>query len=174
MIRKNKKTHLVAKPAPATGEQLLVARDARDWFREMDRWFDDLRTEFEHGLWDPSGALGRGARPGIRLPAINLSDNGHEYRLTAELPGVSKEDVDIRVTPDGVELTAETEKENEETEKGHMYRERVVQSFRRSLRLPESIVAEKADAKLKDGILELRLPKGAPSLNNPPVPVRVE
>ncbi len=174
MMRKNKKTDLVAKPASDPLERSLVLRDPWDWFQEMGRWFDDLRTEFEHGLRDPVRALGSDSVPAVRRASINLSDNGREYLLTAELPGVSKEDVDIRVTPDRVELAAEAKRETEETDKDRTYRERVAQSFRRSLSLPEPIAAERAEAKLKDGILELRLPKKEPSAESQPVQVRVE
>ena len=173
-MRKNQKTDLVPKPASDRLEQSLVLRDPRGWFREMDRRFDDLRTEFERGLWDPVGLFGRGSGLAVRRPLVNLSDNGREYLVTAELPGVSKEDVDIRVTPDGVELAAETKREKEETEKDRTYRERMVQSYRRTLSLPEPIVAEQAEAKLKDGVLELRLPKKEPSTVGKSVQVRVE
>ena len=172
MMRKNKKTDL-ASTSGSRGRS-LVPRDASDWFTEMDRWFDDLRNGFEQKFWGPVAPFGREGLLSSRQPLVDLADNGREFVLTAELPGVRKEDLDLRVTPDGIEIGAETQRDREETGEAYAYRERSYSSFRRVLPLPEEVLPDQVEAKLTDGVLEVRLPKKEPTPKREPVKVRVE
>ena len=172
MMRKNKSTDL-AKPTDDSRERALEARRPWDVFEDMDRWFADLRNEFDRKFW---GALTPYGRDGlaVRPPLVDLADAGREYVLKADLPGVVKEDLDLRVTPDGIELTAESRQEKQENERDYTYRERSYRSFHRSLSFPEEVFADQAKASLKDGVLEVRLPKKEPTPRHEPVKVRVE
>ncbi len=105
---------------------------------------------------------------------MDLADNGREFVLTAELPGVNKEDLDLRVTPDGIEIAAEARREKEENEKDYHYRERSYSSFRRALPFPAEVIPEQVEARLTDGVLEVRLPKREPTPKREFVKVRVE
>lgn len=174
MMRKNKKTDLASKSGENVAERSLAPRRTTDAFTEMDRWFDDLRNEFEHKFWGPIAPFGRGDVFGARQPPVDLADNGREFVLTAELPGVKKEDLDLRVTPDGIEIGAETSQEREDAGKDYAYRERSSWSFRRTLPLPEEVLPDRVEAKLADGVLEVRLPKKEPTPKSEPVKVRVE
>ncbi len=174
MMRKNKKTDLAPKADDHTEERALVPRTSSDWFTEMDRWFDDLRTEFEQKFRGPGAPFGRDGVLATRKPLVDLADHGPEFVLTAELPGVKKEDLDIQVTPDGIEIGAESHGEQEESGKDYAYRERSYASFRRVLPFPEEILADRVEAKLTDGVLEVRLPKKVPSPKREPLKVRVE
>ena len=174
MMRKTKKTEPDAKSGESSPERSLSLRRPSDWITDMDRWFDDLRTEFEQKLWGPLVPYGRFGGLSVRQPLVDLADEGSEFVLTAELPGVSKEDLDLRVTPSGIELGAETHGEREEKAKDYYYCERSASSFRRAIPLPEEVLAEKVEAKLKDGVLEVRLPKKEPTPRREPVKVRVE
>lgn len=174
LMRKTKKTNLASKSGEDASERALVARGGSDWFAEIDRWFDDLRNEFEQKFWGPLAPLGREGVLGIRQPLVDLADNGREFVLTAELPGVRKEDLDIQVTPDGIEIGAETRQEKEDSGKDYAYRERSYASFRRVLPFPEAVLADQVEAKLTDGVLEVRLPKKEPTPKREPVKVRVE
>lgn len=172
-MRKNKNSDLAAKPvedAPRT----LAARAPWDWFQEMDRWFDELRTEFGTKFGGPLAPFGREDGRSVRTPLVDLADTGREYILTAELPGVKKEDLDLQVTPEGIDLAAQTSREREENGKDYAYRERSYESFRRRLAFPEEVLADKVEAKLKDGVLEVRLPKKAPTPAHEPLKVRVD
>lgn len=172
VMRKRQDKDLAKAPDPAR-ERALEARRPRDLFQETDRWFSDLRTEFDRKFW---GSLAPLDEPELALtrPLVDLVDTGREYVLKADLPGVAKEDLELRVTPDGIELAAETRSEREENGKEYAYRERSVRSFRRSLALPDEVLADEAKATLKDGLLEVRLPKKAPMRKHGPVKVRVE
>jgi HSP20 family protein len=172
MMRKNKTTDL-AKTADTSRERALDVRRTRDMFEDMDRWFEDLRREFDRKFWGPLAPFGE-RDAAVREPLVDLADTGREYVLRADLPGVAKEDLDLRVTPEGLELSAETAQERAENEKDWAYRERTYRSFRRTLAFPEEVLADQTKASLKDGVLEVRLPKKEPSPRHEPLKVRVE
>lgn len=92
-------------------------------------------------------------------PSVDISENGGEYFIKAELPEVNKDDVKITLE-DGV-LTIQGERRQEKEEKGRKYHriERSYGTFVRSFTLPDSVDEGKVSAEFKDGILNLRLPK---------------
>jgi HSP20 family protein len=94
--------------------------------------------------------------------------------VRAELPGVSKEDVDLKVTSDGIQIRAKADRSREEKEKDYYFQERTYQAYERALRLPEEVKADLASATLKDGVLEVRIPKKQPTPESKPVKVPVE
>ena len=144
-----------------------------DWFAEMDRWFDDFRRSFEERFWGP---LGRWTESGVRVreSLVDLIDQGSEFVGRAELPDVAEEDVDLNVTQDGIEIRAETDRSREKKEKDDHAQERTYQVLHRDLSFPEQVNAELASATLKDGVLEVRIPKKEPSPESKPVKVPVE
>ncbi len=172
MMHKNKTTDL-AKSEDEPRTSAVEARRPWELFEDMDRWFSDLRTEFDRKFWGTLSPFDENALA-VRQPLVDLADTGREYVLRADLPGVSKEDLDLRVAPDGIELSAETRSEKEENGKDYAYRERAYRSFRRALAFPEEVLADEAKATLKDGVLEVRLPKKEPTPRHEPVKVRVE
>lgn len=143
------------------------------WLDDMDRWFDNVRRTFEDRLW--GGPLARRSASDLRVrePLIDLIDQGSEFVVRAELPGVAKEDVDLTVTADGIEIRAETKSSREEKEKNYAYQERTYQALDRVLSFPEQVKADLAAATLKDGILEVRVPKKEPTPEPKPVKVPV-
>ncbi|HYA12052.1 MAG TPA: Hsp20/alpha crystallin family protein [Thermodesulfovibrionales bacterium] len=128
-------------------------------FEEMERWFEDFfRRPFS--LMRPSW-FPRLRMPEIEemTPSVDVFEEGDEVIVKAELPGMSKEDIDVKVTDDIVTISGEKKKE-EKVEKKNYYRmERSYGSFTRSLRLPTEVHTEKASAKFKEGVLEIRIPK---------------
>src|SRR6059036_1229066 len=144
------------------------------WFEDMDRWFDNVRRTFEDRFWGGPLARWTGSDAPVREPLVDLIDKGSEYVVRAEVPGVSKEDVDLTVTADGIEIRAETNGSREEKEKNYEYRERTYQALRRVLSFPEEVKADLASATLKDGVLEVRVPKKEPTAEPKPVKVPVE
>jgi len=92
-------------------------------------------------------------------PRVDISERDDAVLLTAELPGVAKEDVKVELK-DGV-LTVSGEKKSEHTdEKNGFYRaERVYGSFTRSFTVPETLDAEKIEAEYANGVLKLIVPK---------------
>ena len=90
-----------------------------------------------------------------RFLAVNVRDEDEAYVLTALIPGVKADDLNIQVLEDVVRIEGKlSEDENE-----YLLQELPSGSFRRELRLPSSLEADKVEAKITDGILTLRLPK---------------
>ena len=93
------------------------------------------------------------------VPALDVAEDNEAMTITAELPGLKKEDVTIKVR-DGV-LTLSGEKKFEtEDKKDNYYRiERSYGTFARSFTLPNTVDAEKIEASMKDGVLKVSVPK---------------
>lgn len=127
---------------------------------DMDRLFEDFKTDWENAFLVPRAF----ATDLIRQPLVDLADNGKEYVVKAELPGIKKEDLTIEITENNIEISGETkfEQKEEDKDKGFLKRERRYSSFFRSLPLPEAVLTDKAEAELKDGVLTVKLPKAVP------------
>jgi HSP20 family protein len=91
-------------------------------------------------------------------PSVDFSEKDGKYHLTAELPGLNKDDISINIE-DGY-LTVSGKKEEEKEDKGADYyiKETRHGSFSRSFRLPKKVAEDKIDAKYKDGVLTVVLP----------------
>src|SRR5256886_16173988 len=169
MERRNKRT--------AAAQETGLARTTSSpfaWFDDMDRWFDSFRRTFEDRFWGGPLARWTGSDAPVREPLIDLIDKGSEYVVRAELPGVSKEDVALTVTSDGIEIRAQTNRSREEKEKDYFCSERTYQAHHRVLGFPEEVKADLASATLKDGLLEVRVPKKQPTPDSKLVKVPVE
>jgi HSP20 family protein len=101
------------------------------------------------------------AAPRIKLDLIERDDS---YAVKAEIPGVRKEDIDIRVEGNLVTISAEMKKEKEEKKEGRVLRRERQEGYAsRSFTLACPVDDGKAEAKFVDGVLELTLPKKAPT-----------
>jgi HSP20 family protein len=126
--------------------------------------FNDLVDDLFKGfLVRPLGFEGRGDG-GVQLPRarVDVAEKNGAYVVTAELPGVRKED--IHVTIDGAQVTLEAQvKQEKEASKDErvLHTERVFGKVSRSFTLPQEVDEAKAEAKFRDGVLELTLPKKA-------------
>ncbi|MEW6239755.1 MAG: Hsp20/alpha crystallin family protein [Chloroflexota bacterium] len=87
--------------------------------------------------------------------AVDVRDNEDEFVLTALVPGLKAEDLDIQILDDVLRIEGEYARDEAE----YLLRELPGGSFRRTLRLPAAMDADKADAKIVNGVLTLRLPK---------------
>jgi HSP20 family protein len=124
------------------------------------RELDSLQSEFNR-LFD--SFIGNGGRPDVRtrrwVPAIDLVETDDHLVLKADLPGLSKDDVNIEVKDDVVTVSGERRAENEEKADGYYRVERAFGRFSRSLSLPHGVEADAIDAEFTDGVLEIRIPK---------------
>ncbi|MCL5423973.1 MAG: Hsp20/alpha crystallin family protein [Candidatus Marsarchaeota archaeon] len=96
---------------------------------------------------------------GFAVPRIDLQDNGDSFRVNAEMPGLEKKDIKLKVTADEVIIKAERYVENEESGKNFYRKERSSSGYYRTLRLPESVVADSSKASYKNGILSIDIKK---------------
>lgn len=116
------------------------------WGETMDQFFNDLGS-------------GAPEANGLMSPAIDVSEDGGMLRVTAELPGLEKKDIELQVK-DGI-LTLRGEKKQEEESKDRNYHriERRYGAFYRALALPDSVDSSKVEASFKNGVLTVTLPK---------------
>ena len=134
----------------------------RDLRYDFDRIFDDFRSNFEDLLMP--GLTSFPIMPVIetRMPVVDLEDRGKDYLLTAELPGFKKEDVELQVTDDSLEIKASVGWKYDEKSKNYICTERRCDSLYRMIALPETIKSDEVQAELKEGVLEVVLPKKEP------------
>jgi HSP20 family protein len=92
-------------------------------------------------------------------PPVDVHETGDEIVVTASLPGIKAEDLDITMTGQNLTLRGEFKSDDEVSRDQYLYRERRFGSFSRSLQLPVRVQGDKADATFTDGVLTLRIPK---------------
>jgi len=105
-----------------------------------------------------------GFEPKLEAPRmkVEVAEKNGSYLVTAELPGVSKEDIQVTVDGAQVTLAAEVKREKEITEADRvLHSERSFGKVTRSFTLPQELDETKVEAKFRDGVLELALPKKA-------------
>jgi HSP20 family protein len=120
-----------------------------EFFRPFDRLFQPLLPGMMRSF--PLGA------EGLRQPILDLKDRGDHYSLTAELPGFNKDEVEVRVDSSGIELKAD--KSEDAGKQGDSSYRRSTRSYYQYVSLPDHVLSEKVDGTMKNGILELKLPK---------------
>ena len=90
---------------------------------------------------------------------LDVVEQDDELLVRASIPGVKVDDIDVSIENRVLTIKAETKTEAEHKEGGYLVRERRSGSFLRSLRLPESVDADKAKTSYNDGVLTVNLPK---------------
>ena len=133
--------------------------------RDFDRMMERFQREFEDfweapARWSRSMTMFPFEEP--MMPSLDLEDRGKDFRLTVDLPGFSKEDVEIEVNEDSISIQAKKLQSEEEKKKNYVRRERRSQTFYRRISLPEKVQSDNAKASLKNGTLEVILPKKQP------------
>jgi len=155
------------KETEGTGREIQVTRGAEPvqgtWlspFEEMEHMFDEFfpRGWMRPLRWGwPRGDL-RAPFEG-KTPRVDVVDREDEILVRAELPGVSKDDIEVTLTESTLRIRAATKREVEE-EKGDFHRREISRGeLLRTLPLAGAVDADKARAKFENGLLELTLPK---------------
>ena len=122
---------------------------------EMDRLFDEFYgDEFSMGPHF-KGIEGLGDF----APKMDIDETEKEFTVSAELPGLKPEDVDISLDDNILTIQGEKRSEKKQEDKHSYHMERSYGSFARSVRLPSQVDPEKIEANLKDGLLKITLPK---------------
>ncbi len=137
----------------------------RDPFEEMHRLIDRMERLFEED-WDFEFGPARikfgwkgPALEGFREPLADVFETDKEVIVTVELPGVKKDDIEVNVTENAVEVKAEIKEEHKEEKEGIYRMERSYRGFYRVIPLPAEVKPEEAKATYKNGVLEIRIPK---------------
>jgi HSP20 family protein len=154
-------------------EKLAVQEQAAwqpfDIMRRMDQEFEDFRRNIERSLWWPStwsrGSMFRWPEfrtLDIKQPLIDIKDTGTELIVEAELPGIPKENIDIQVTENSIEICGEVKSLEEKEKEGYYRQERSYSTCYRQTPLPDEVIPSKADATMENGILKVKIPKKKP------------
>ncbi|MEM5804842.1 MAG: Hsp20/alpha crystallin family protein [Candidatus Aenigmatarchaeota archaeon] len=91
--------------------------------------------------------------------AVDISERDGNIMLKADMPGFDKDEIQVKVSSNTVEMSAERKKEKEERGKTFYRRERSYGSARRTVTLPEEVLPDKSKAKFEHGVLTLVMPK---------------
>ncbi len=162
---KEKKAGEIKKAEEPAGEE-MIPYFSKDFQRDFNRMMDRFQREFE-SFWEQPPRmhyerLMRHMPYKAMMPTMDLEDRGKDFRLTVDLPGFSKENIDVDVTEDAVTVQAKQTQATEEKQKNYVRHERAAQTYYRRIQLPETVLSDDAKANLNNGILEIVLPKKAP------------
>lgn len=128
---------------------------------EMDRLFGNLFSGPNYPQLGPGRAVQ--AEPGQQTPyrkaLVDLQETDEEVIVTVELPGMKKEDIDLNVTSERVEIRAQAKEETTEEKEGYTAYGRWYAGFYRNVPLPADVKSEESKATYKNGVLEIILPK---------------
>ena len=138
--------------------RLQIYRPFKELRPFQDMW--SLPEEFERLFWGLSRASGdEGETTAEWSPKVDVYEDQEALRIHAELPGLKKDDVKISVRDGMLTLRGERKFENEDKKDNYYRLERSYGSFLRSFTLPNTVDADKIHAAMKDGVLELTIPK---------------
>ncbi|MDN7011555.1 Hsp20/alpha crystallin family protein [Methanoculleus sp. FWC-SCC3] len=155
-----------------------MARIERGPYRTIWQDFDDLMAEMESRFQSLLGGIGsRGEEvrgrvvPAVRDFRVDVRDHEDEVIVVADLPGVEKENVAVRlIDPSHLEITSRRTGETEEESLDFFMRERIYGLMTRTVLLPAEVIEESAAATFKNGVLEVRLKK-APAETGTTIPI---
>lgn len=160
--------------APATSQQAPAPSTPNVAASAWPASFDTARSPlpdplhlFTDLIRDPFGAMGPLGNwfgdfsPSGFQPRLDVIDDGDALRIVAELPGLSREDVELEIVEDMLVLTGEKRIESKSDEKGCYRVERAFGQFQRAIPLPSGVDLERAKANFENGVLTVRVPKAA-------------
>jgi HSP20 family protein len=125
--------------------------------RELTTLQSEMNRLFNTFFDTPTSGDGAPARRWV--PAMDLVEHDDHFVLTADLPGVTQEDVSIEVQADVLTISGERKTSQESSGTGYYRLERSTGAFSRTLTLPEGVDAEAVEASFANGVLEVRIPK---------------
>ena len=106
---------------------------------------------------------------GVLAPRIDVAEDGQSVMLTAELPGVSENDIDVSLVGDQLTIKGEKRSEHDDKKESEGFtvhrRERSYGAFQRTITIPYQIDPDQVAAQFKDGILKITLPKPTEALH---------
>jgi HSP20 family protein len=127
---------------------------------EMDRAFS---SSFGLGRWF--------GEAGAWSPAVEVRERNGNLEILAELPGMTKDDVKVECTDEGIILQGEKRSEHKTEEGGYHRTERSYGQFYRVIPLPQGADANKAKAEFKNGVLEVRVPLSEQQRSGRQIPI---
>ena len=136
----------------------------------MTAWelFEDLRAMQDEMLratrgqgWRPGQQFTSGTTPAVWPPAVDISETKDAYLVAVELPGVKADDLEITFEDGLLTIQGERRFAHDSAEEKMHRTERYYGAFRRSITLPSHVEADKIEASVQDGVLQILVPKAA-------------
>jgi HSP20 family protein len=165
--------------------EAAVTKDPKRERDELDRWFGFERPFFSGSpvavnpfalmrqfTEDMDRFYGRASNGHTWTPAIDVKETEGRLVITADLPGLKKEDVKVNVTGKNLTLEGERKEEKEEKREGYYHSERNYGKFYRSIPLPEGAHIDQTVAQFKDGVLEITVPISEKKVSTQEIPVK--
>jgi HSP20 family protein len=137
-----------------------IGREIDEMMAEIESRFQEVFSSGSRNLLPEAGISDR-LMPAIRGEfRVDVCDHDDEMVVVADIPGVGKDDVRIRLyDPETLEISTERSEEKKEEQENYFMRERTYGSMRRIVKLPVDVVIEGAKATFTNGVLEVRLKK---------------
>lgn len=134
-------------------------------FFDMDNFFDNrwVSNMLPENFWNVKSAG----------PALNIKENDDNFEIELAAPGFAKKDFEVTIEDGCLNIKAEKETSEEETDDNFTRREFSFNSFERSLQLPDSLKQEEIKAKYNDGILSFKVAKKEEAKKLPPKKVQI-
>ena len=145
----------------------VATRQSTDFTDQLIEPFTQLRSEVDR-LFEsfpfrlPSLKLGRFAT----APALEMSETNKAYKITAELPGIDPDEVEVTFDDGILRIAGEKKEEREENERGYRLSERSYGAFERAVSLPSNANPDKIDANFKNGVLSITIAKDGEEKQN--------
>ena len=129
---------------PARADVLALRNDFDRWLEPFFRDTRHLFPEMTDFAWTPSAGV---------------QETDQELIVTAEVPGLDRDDLDLSITPQGLTIRGDKREEAETRRKDYQFVERRYGSFVRTVPLPPGLDVDRAEARVKRGVLTVKIPK---------------
>jgi HSP20 family protein len=128
----------------------------RRFSEEMDRVFGDFGLGFGREFGNVAALEGS-----MWLPQVETFERDGKLLVRADLPGLTKDDINVDITDDAIKIRGERRQEKDENEEGYYRSERSYGSFYREIPLPSGVNRDEANATFRNGVLEITMPAPA-------------
>lgn len=135
------------------------SNDAGVLNQKLKKFFEDFDAPFK-GDWSWKNL---GFNSNVFTPRVDVTEDNDNLYVTADIPGVTKNEVKVSVVGDMLTISGEKKNEKRDENKNYYRVERTSGSFSRSFTLPAEIIVDKINAEFKDGVLNITLPKSEES-----------
>lgn len=132
----------------------LMRQMSEEMDRMVERFFGDVGFGRRGFGLEPFRATGEMTWS----PRIEAYQKDDQFVIRAELPGVSKDDINVNISDDAVTLQGQRRHEQQEEREGYYHSEWSYGSFARTIPLPEGAIVDNADASFRDGVLKITIP----------------
>ncbi len=151
---------VTAEHVPETRGSWLETTRLPSLIDDMERMMNEVfrRPFFETGMAPFRGFLHDMGRGGLS-PSVDVFKAGGNIVVKADLPGLTKDDITVKLINNTLEINGEKKTEEKIDTRDYLKLERSYGRFSRTLRLPEGLDADHVTAKFSEGVLEIRIPK---------------